>query len=229
MSNDSSDVRARLEAQRADLAGRIARLQANERHETEHSGDVAGETDNAHEWENAERREGQINEALNELKQTEDALARLNEGAYGVCTVKKNKINNNTGQGVRYGDGTNVYSGGQIKNNKIKENGGYGIVIRNSQDGCHVADNKVYANTGIGINKELFGNMSGISQRLSPNHTVHSYGGRTGHSTDLGGGITTHRGPAFRSAPTTSRRVSPTPVIPSEIRRSSRPTHRRRR
>ncbi len=87
MSNDPSDVRDRLEAQRADLAGRIARLQANERYETEHSGDVAGETDNAHEWENAERREGQIKEAMKELKQTEDALARLNEGAYGVCTV----------------------------------------------------------------------------------------------------------------------------------------------
>ena len=51
------------------------------------SGNVAGETDNAHEWENAEIREGQISEALDELRQTEAALARLDEGKFGVCVI----------------------------------------------------------------------------------------------------------------------------------------------
>jgi RNA polymerase-binding transcription factor DksA len=87
MSYDEADVRGRLEAQRDELTQRLDRLQADTQRETALSGDVAGETDNAHEWENAEIREGRIQEALNELRQTEAALGRLDEAAYGVCTV----------------------------------------------------------------------------------------------------------------------------------------------
>ncbi len=92
MELDLAAVRARLEAQRNDLVQRVDRLQADEQRETASSGNVAGETDNAHEWENAEIREGQIQEALDELRQTEIALARLNRGEYGVCTVCGNPI-----------------------------------------------------------------------------------------------------------------------------------------
>ena len=87
MTFDESAVRARLEAQRDDLVQRIERLQATERMETASSGNVAGTTDNAHEWENAEVREGQISEALDELRFMQAALARMDAGQYGVCTV----------------------------------------------------------------------------------------------------------------------------------------------
>ena len=87
MTFDEIAVRTRLEAQRDDLTQRIERLQATEREETASSGNVAGTTDDAHEWENAEIREGQIGEALDELKFTQAALARLDRGEYGVCTV----------------------------------------------------------------------------------------------------------------------------------------------
>ena len=92
MPSDESTARARLEKQRDELAQRVDRLQAAEHHETEASGNVAGETDSAHEWENAEIREGQISEALDELLQTEAALARLDEGNFGVCVICGNPI-----------------------------------------------------------------------------------------------------------------------------------------
>ena len=87
MPSDESAARARLEEQRADLAQRIDRLQAAEHHETSASGNVAGKTDNAHEWENTEIREGQVSEALDELRRTEAALARMDDDDYGVCVA----------------------------------------------------------------------------------------------------------------------------------------------
>jgi len=92
MTIDKSAVRARLEAQRDELAGRVERLQAAEQEESAHSGNVGGETDTAHEWENAEIREGEIAEAIDESRQTEAALARLDRGEYGVCAVCGNPI-----------------------------------------------------------------------------------------------------------------------------------------
>ena len=92
MSYDEADVRGRLEAQREELTQRLDRLQADTQGETALGGDVAGGTDNAHEWENAKIREGQIQEALNELRQTEASLERLGEGIYGVCAVCGNPI-----------------------------------------------------------------------------------------------------------------------------------------
>ena len=92
MMSDEAAARARLEKQRDELAQRVDRLQAAEHDETAASGDVAGDTDNAHEWENTEIREGQISEALDELRQTEAALARLDEGNFGVCVICGNPI-----------------------------------------------------------------------------------------------------------------------------------------
>lgn len=80
MTDDQESTRRRLEAQRGDLAQRVDRLQAQMR-------DMTGETDTAHEWENAEIVEGQVNEALDELRQVEASLARLDRGEYGVCAV----------------------------------------------------------------------------------------------------------------------------------------------
>jgi len=92
MTFDKDATRARLEAQRDELARRVEQLQAAEQEETARSGNVGGETDNAHEWENAEIREGEIGEALDELRETEAALARLEGGEYGVCAVCGNSI-----------------------------------------------------------------------------------------------------------------------------------------
>jgi len=92
MTFDESAVRARLEAQRDELAARIDRLQTEERTETGSGGSVAGTTDNAQAWENAEIREGQLSEALDELRQTESALARMDRGQFGVCRVCGNEI-----------------------------------------------------------------------------------------------------------------------------------------
>lgn len=87
MTIDEAGIRARLEAQRDDLAQRIERLQAEERAETAQSVNVAGTEDQAHAWQSAEIREGQISEALDELRQTQSALARMDRGEYGRCTV----------------------------------------------------------------------------------------------------------------------------------------------
>ena len=84
---DRQTQRDELTRQRDEIGRRIRQLEHNERRET---GD--GQTDNAHEWENAEIREGQIQEALNELRQTEASLERLGEGIYGVCAVCGNPI-----------------------------------------------------------------------------------------------------------------------------------------
>ena len=87
MPSDDSTARRGLSSVIQPSSQRVDRLQAAEHHETAASGNVAGETDNAHEWENAEIREGQISEALDELRQTEAALARLDEGKFGVCVI----------------------------------------------------------------------------------------------------------------------------------------------
>jgi RNA polymerase-binding transcription factor DksA len=85
--SDESAARKRLERQRDDLRRRLDRIQGAEHDETAASGNVAGETDAAHEWENAEIREGQIQETLDELRQTEAALARLDSDEFGRCAI----------------------------------------------------------------------------------------------------------------------------------------------
>ena len=73
-------AKAQLERQRDELRQRIANAQDAERAET-----GQGETDNAHEWENAELRSGLMDEAMNELNTVEAALARIEDGTYGIC------------------------------------------------------------------------------------------------------------------------------------------------
>lgn len=92
MTSDNSAARTRLEQQRDELTRRLDRLQAAERDETAASGNVAGETDTAHEWENAEIREGQVQETLDELRQTEAALAQLDSDEFGRCAICGNPI-----------------------------------------------------------------------------------------------------------------------------------------
>jgi RNA polymerase-binding transcription factor DksA len=77
---DQHAARDSLTRQRNELQGRIKALQSQEREETQDD-----TTDNAHEWENAELRGDEMDQALNELRGVEQALARLDQGSYGVC------------------------------------------------------------------------------------------------------------------------------------------------
>ena len=77
---DKHATRELLTRQRDELQGRIAGLQKQEREETQDD-----TTDTAHRWENAELRGDEMDEAINELKDIEHALQRLDQGTYGVC------------------------------------------------------------------------------------------------------------------------------------------------
>jgi RNA polymerase-binding transcription factor DksA len=74
-------ARERLERRRAEIERRIAEIQRRERTET-----ARGETDNAHEWENADVRADLVRAAEQELASVEAALARIADGSYGVCS-----------------------------------------------------------------------------------------------------------------------------------------------
>ena len=69
-----------LTRQREEVGRRIRKLQHRERRET---GD--GQTDDAHEWENADVREAELAEAMDELNGIDEALQRIAQGSYGIC------------------------------------------------------------------------------------------------------------------------------------------------
>jgi len=76
----NDEVRRTLERKRDELQQRLAEIQRRLSTET-----AAGETDTAHEWENAEVREDLAQEASDELDAVQAALARVQEGTYGIC------------------------------------------------------------------------------------------------------------------------------------------------
>ena len=80
-------AKTELERQRGELQRRIAGAQDAERAET-----GQGETDNAHEWQNAALRSNLMDEATNELNTVEAALARIEDGTYGICANCRNEI-----------------------------------------------------------------------------------------------------------------------------------------
>lgn len=69
-----------LTRQRDVIERRIRQLEHNERRET-----ADGQTDNAHEWENADVREAELAEAVDELHGIDEALQRIGLGTYGIC------------------------------------------------------------------------------------------------------------------------------------------------
>ena len=73
-------VRQKLEQRRDKLQQKIAEIDNAERVET-----AQGQTDNAHEWENADIRADLAAEAERQLEAVQAALVRLAEGSYGVC------------------------------------------------------------------------------------------------------------------------------------------------
>ena len=73
---------ARLESDRDRVQARIAAIQGAERKETSD-----GKTDNAHLWEDADIRDGDLDEAVDELGEIDNALQRIDLGSYGVCAT----------------------------------------------------------------------------------------------------------------------------------------------
>lgn len=70
----------------------------------------------------------------------------------GTCRIRGNDVTGNDGVGIRYGDGlAQTSSGGEIRSNKVKKNGGFGIVVREDQNGCELKQNTVTENAGSGI------------------------------------------------------------------------------
>ncbi len=77
---DRQARRDELTRQRDEIGRRIRQLEHRERRET---GD--GQTDNAHEWENADVRDAELAEAMDELQGIDEALQRIAQGTYGIC------------------------------------------------------------------------------------------------------------------------------------------------
>lgn len=78
---DQQKVRDKLEGERARIQARIAAIQGSERQET-----AAGQTDSAHLWEDADIRDADLDQAMDELSAADDALQRLDLGSYGTCS-----------------------------------------------------------------------------------------------------------------------------------------------
>jgi DnaK suppressor protein len=79
MKND--EVRQALTRKRDELQQKLTEIQNRVSTET-----AAGETDTAHEWENAEVREDLAQEASDELDAVQAALTRVENGTYSICT-----------------------------------------------------------------------------------------------------------------------------------------------
>ena len=78
---DLNELRDKLMSEREEIQSRIAHVQKGEQRET-----ADHQTDNAHEWENSEIRDGVQVEAQDELKKIDHALQRLDQGSYGICS-----------------------------------------------------------------------------------------------------------------------------------------------
>jgi len=87
MPTPMSQWRARLESQRQEFQARIDKIRRDEQQET-----ARGETDTAHEWENADVRDDLLAVAGRELRQIDAALQRIDLGTYGLCEVCEEPI-----------------------------------------------------------------------------------------------------------------------------------------
>jgi RNA polymerase-binding transcription factor DksA len=82
MTSTINDRRAKLQNDRQKIQDQIDQIQHDEQQET-----ASGQTDTAHEWENADVRDGLLNAAEQELKQIDADLQRIDLGTYGFCEV----------------------------------------------------------------------------------------------------------------------------------------------
>ena len=82
MKPSMKDRRAQLQLQRRKIQKRIDHIQTDERQET-----AGGQTDTAHEWENADVRGDVLDSRAQELGQVDAALKRIDQGTYGICDM----------------------------------------------------------------------------------------------------------------------------------------------
>ncbi len=79
--SDAVDIRKKLLAMQAELQQRLERTQSEERHEVEEGDDTTAQL-----WQASEVRDGLNDEAVAELGDISRALARVDDGDYGICT-----------------------------------------------------------------------------------------------------------------------------------------------
>lgn len=77
---DQLRQRERFLVARNRVAARIAAVQGDERRETRDD-----QTDTAHLWEDADIRDADLDQLIDELNEIDAALQRLDLGSYGVC------------------------------------------------------------------------------------------------------------------------------------------------
>ena len=77
----NDEIQQTLERKRDELQQKLVEIQRRLSSET-----AEGQTDTAHEWENAEVREDLAQEASDELDAVQASLARVQDGTYGRCT-----------------------------------------------------------------------------------------------------------------------------------------------
>lgn len=82
MRSSTDDWRLKLQLERQKLQKRIKQIQQDEQQET-----ASDQTDTAHEWENADVRDGLLTVVVQELKQVDAALERIDLGTFGLCEV----------------------------------------------------------------------------------------------------------------------------------------------
>ena len=80
MANET-ETRERLVALQTELQQRLDKTQSDERHEVEERDDTTAQL-----WQASEIRDGLNDEAADELRDVNRALARLDTGDYGICT-----------------------------------------------------------------------------------------------------------------------------------------------
>jgi RNA polymerase-binding transcription factor DksA len=79
--SDEDPIRERLLALQTELQQRLDKTQSDERHEVEDRDDTTAQL-----WQASEIRDGLNDEAADELRDVNRALARLDSGDYGICT-----------------------------------------------------------------------------------------------------------------------------------------------
>ena len=87
MTPPANDRQTKLQHERQRIQERIDQIQRDEQQET-----ASGQTDTAHEWENADVRDSLLTSAEQELRQVDAALQRIDLGIYGLCEVCEEPI-----------------------------------------------------------------------------------------------------------------------------------------
>ncbi len=95
---DYTAIHRKLASKRNELMDRINKSQQEEREEVQSDGN----RDNAHLWEESDIRDSLNEQAREELAQVNAALARIENGTFGRCTICGESISVNRLEAVPY-------------------------------------------------------------------------------------------------------------------------------